>query len=100
MGWLEKGGFWCFGAALLGSKTRIKPGFPLWDPQWKPGEDLRSSPDETPKGSPGNTTLASFVLVLEILGAGTLEAHDVTREQSLLQCIQLAWLAERLSPTS
>lgn len=49
-----------------------------------------------------NTTLASFVLVQEILGAVTLEAHDVTREQSLwlLECIQLSWVGERVSPTS
>lgn len=48
-----------------------------------------------------NTILASFVLMQEILGAVTLEAHDVTREQSLriLECIQLAWVGERVSPT-
>lgn len=79
----------------------IKPGLPLWDLQWKPGEDLRSFCDDTPKGNPVNTILASFVLMQEILGAVTLEAHDVTREQSLwiLECIQLAWVGERVSPT-
>lgn len=49
-----------------------------------------------------STTLASFVLVHEIPGAVTLEAHDVTREQSLrmLECIQQGWVGERVSPTS
>lgn len=100
----RRGNFGVLMLLCLAKAIRLddKDGLPLWDLQCKPVEDLRSFCDDTPKGSPVNTTLASFVLMQEILGAVTLEAHDVTREQSLrmLECIQLAWVGERVSPTN